>query len=355
MAFELINSRGEGRYRRGLAAACPAEDEHRGELGSPSEVLIATSTSLAYLESGGTCPSPECTDAAARGTIGRWRVRSSVKWPHRSRIPKSSPRSSPRRCIPRPPIGATRGSYFLLVDRFNNPNAPPNFPYDRLETRYQGGRLRGIQDQIPYLKDLGVGALWLSPVLKNPPGFPYFWGGYLIQDFLRVEPRFCRDPDAALTDPTIGDAELRQLVDEAHRHGLYVILDIVLNHVGNLFTYKNLPDEPGWSSEPYAIAWRDADQLPNPNWDDILQVPAALADAGVWPKELRQNDYFRRRGGGDSSPAYQGDFGGGLRELVTEYVKLPEGTFPVRDHLIRCYRYLIGKFDIDGYRIDTLQ
>lgn len=248
--------------------------------------------------------------------------------------------------------------YFLLVDRFNNPAAPPRFPpHDRMETRYQGGRLRGIQDQLPYLKELGVGALWLSPVLKNPPGFPHFWGGYLIQDFLRVEPRFCVDPVAALADPTVGDRELRQLVDAAHRHGLYVILDIVLNHVGNLFTYRNLPDEPPWTSapQPYPIAWRNADQVADPAWEDISQLPTALADAGIWPAELRRNDYFRRRGGGEGAPGYQGDFGGGLRELVTEYVKLPDGTFPVRDHLIRCYQYLIGKFDIDGYRIDTLQ
>jgi glycosidase len=265
---------------------------------------------------------------------------------------------SPARVHPSPADWRDKWIYFLLVDRFNNPNGAPNFPpHDRMETRYQGGRLRGIQAQIPYLKDLGVGALWLSPVLKNPPSFPDFWGGYLTQDFLRVEPRFCADPAAALADPTIGDTELRQLVDEAHRQGLHVILDIVLNHVGNLFTYKNLGEEPPWTSapQPYPIVWRDADRVPNPAWEDIAQVPAALTDAGVWPRELRRNDYFRRRGGGDDSPPYQGDFGGGLRELVTEYVKRPEGTFPVRDILIRCYQYLIGKFDIDGYRIDTLQ
>lgn len=248
--------------------------------------------------------------------------------------------------------------YFLLVDRFNNPNGPPNFPpYDGMEVRYQGGRLKGIQDQLPYLKDLGAGALWLSPVLKNPPGFRQFWGGYVTQDFLRVEPRFCQDPGAALADPAIGDRELRELVDAAHHHGLYVILDIVLNHAANLFTYENLPDEPPWRSEPYPIVWRDADQVPNPAWRDIAQVPAALADAGVWPAELRRNDYFRRRGSGDSpgAPEFQGDFGGGLRELVTEYLNVGPGTYPVRDALIRCYQYLIGKFDIDGYRIDTLQ
>jgi len=266
---------------------------------------------------------------------------------------------APARVHPSPADWRDTWIYFLLVDRFNNPDAPPHFlPYDAPEVRYQGGRFRGIEAQLPYLKDLGVGALWLSPVLKNPPEFQQFWGGYLIQDFLRVESRFCADPVAARNDPTVGDRELRSLIDAAHHHGLYVILDIVLNHTGNLFTYPGLGlgDEPPWTSapEPYPVAWRDADLVPNPAWDDIAKVPAALADAGIWPAELRRNDYFRRRGGGDASPQYQGDFGGGLRELVTEYVK-PDGTFPVRDILIRCYQYVIGKFDVDGYRIDTLQ
>ena len=245
--------------------------------------------------------------------------------------------------------------YFLLVDRFHNPAGPPNHPpYDAMETRYQGGRLRGIQDRLDYLKSLGVGALWLSPVLKNPPGFPHFWGGYLIQDFLRVEPRFCQDPSAALADPSIGDGELRDLIDAAHQRKMYVILDIVLNHTGNLFSYRDRGEQPPWRDDPYPIAWRDGDQLPNLAWDDIAQVPAALADAGIWPTELRRNDYFRRRGSEAGAPRFQGDFGGGLRELVTEY-RDDEGLFPVRNHLIRCYQYLIGKFDIDGYRIDTLQ
>ncbi|HEY0713174.1 MAG TPA: alpha-amylase family glycosyl hydrolase, partial [Polyangia bacterium] len=72
-------------------------------------------------------------------------------------------------------------------------------------------------------------------------------------------------------------------------------------------------------------------------------------------EELRRNDYFRRRGHESGAPRFQGDFGGGLKELVTEYLIPGTKVYPVRDALIRCYQYLIGKFDIDGYRIDTLQ
>lgn len=57
--------------------------------------------------------------------------------------------------------------YFLMVDRFNNPAGPPRLAYDLDTETFQGGTLAGIQAKLPYLKNLGVGAIWLSPVLKN--------------------------------------------------------------------------------------------------------------------------------------------------------------------------------------------
>ena len=60
--------------------------------------------------------------------------------------------------------------YFLLVDRFNNPDNSPD-PPDYPCNVYQGGTFRGIIKQLPYLKTLGVGAIWISPVLYNPQWF----------------------------------------------------------------------------------------------------------------------------------------------------------------------------------------
>src|SRR4029079_1647785 len=58
--------------------------------------------------------------------------------------------------------------YFLMIDRFNHPAAPPrNLPFDARFGGFQGGTLAGIRQQLGYLKELGVGALWLTPVLKN--------------------------------------------------------------------------------------------------------------------------------------------------------------------------------------------
>jgi hypothetical protein len=86
--------------------------------------------------------------------------------------------------------------YFLLTDRFNNPHSQPNpdiYPCNV----YQGGKFEGIIAKLPYLKKLGAGAIWISPVLFNPQWFRNYWGGYGIQNFLRTDPRFCTDLVAA--------------------------------------------------------------------------------------------------------------------------------------------------------------
>jgi glycosidase len=56
-----------------------------------------------------------------------------------------------------------------MVDRFNNKDGPPcHQPFDDPSfDGFQGGKYSGIKDKLPYLKKLGVGAIWLSPVLRN--------------------------------------------------------------------------------------------------------------------------------------------------------------------------------------------
>ncbi|MEJ0101454.1 MAG: alpha-amylase family glycosyl hydrolase [Bacteroidota bacterium] len=243
--------------------------------------------------------------------------------------------------------------YFLLVDRFNNPIVPPDpdqFPCNT----YQGGNFAGIKQQLPYLKELGTGAIWLSPVLINPQWFKDYWGGYGISSFVRIEPRFCSDVNAALHDPSVADKEFRELVDEAHAMGIYVILDIVLNHTGDLFNYEGMQDtkeyRPVNVGPEYKIFWRDETGVAQGDMPDIGSVANLSINEGIWPKELQRNDYFRRRGGNGTD----GDFDR-LKELVTEYQIPGTVIFPVRNHLITAYQYLIAKFDLDGYRIDTLQ
>lgn len=247
--------------------------------------------------------------------------------------------------------------YFLLVDRFNNPDAPPAHDWNDSRAEYKGGNLKGIRAELDYLKDLGVGALWLSPVLKNPSWEQGSYHGYGIQDFLTVNPRFASDPEAARLNPDLADNELRDLVDEAHARGIRVILDIVLNHAGNLFGYASGPPsgenaETFWHESAQTIFWRDENGVGRPEWTHFPSNPSR--QFGVWPSEFQNDGYFRRQGnvGPDET---RGDFHA-LKELVTEYRDPAESThFPVRELLISAYQYLIARFDVDGFRIDTLK
>lgn len=242
--------------------------------------------------------------------------------------------------------------YFLMVDRFNNSLAPPRHqPFDDPNFYdFQGGNIASIQDQLPYIKQLGAGAIWLSPVLKNMPLQPGTYHGYGIHDFLHVDTRFARDPNNA-------DNELRSFVDAAHNLGIYVILDIVLNHVGDAFAYVCDPAETDCISNQGALAdfrssariiqWRDPQSAARSDWSDIAAIADPPTDSLVWPTELHKNDYFRRQGQAGPDDDTVGDFAS-LKQFRTDLID-------VQQFLIRCYQYVIARFDIDGYRIDTLR
>lgn len=236
--------------------------------------------------------------------------------------------------------------YFLMVDRFNNKSVPPNhLPFDNSTfANFQGGKFSGVQAQLSYIKDLGAGAIWLSPVLENLPFEPTYHG-YGIHNFLHADPRFA---DIAAN----ADDELRQLVDAAHKAGLYVIFDIVLNHMGNGFAYvcdpgeKSCTDSSGSQADfrdsPRSILWRDATGAAR--FPDIATIPSPPVDALVWPVELHKNDYLRRQGTGSGTI---GDFQS-LKQFRTD-------MDDVQRFLIRAYQYVIARFDVDGFRIDTLR
>jgi glycosidase len=148
---------------------------------------------------------------------------------------------------------------------------------------------------------------------------------------------------------------LRRLVDAAHARGLYVIFDVVLNHVGNAFGYAPGPSarenaEHTSSDHPLPIHWRDANGVGAPA-ANAFPPPPRSRDALVWPEQFQDNELFRRRGL-SSANEQVGDFFS-LKELVTE--PLPGRGTPVTDFMIRCHQYLMARYDVDGFRIDTLK
>lgn len=264
--------------------------------------------------------------------------------------------------------------YFLLIDRFNNPDRPPAGVWNRRFDQRQGGTLRGVQARLAYLQDLGVKAVWLSPVLKNAkPDFAFNYHGYGAQDFLNLDERLASDGTLATAE-----RELVALVDEAHARGIHVILDIVLNHSARVFDYvrpngvvSSFGDPAVMNAAPGReppVEWLNGFGFPRGDWRDQLPAASHLSpDDAVWPADLQREVFFRRRGSkltDDPGDGFvRGDFGD-MRQLVVEYdarvagqeaLRAQYGVSPVLGILIRAYSYLMARYDFDGYRLDTVK
>jgi glycosidase len=263
--------------------------------------------------------------------------------------------------------------YFLLIDRFANPQAPPAWPWNKQYDYRQGGTFKGVTAGLNYLQDLGVKALWLSPVLKNPrPNWQYNYHGYDTQDFLHVDERFGSDGTLASAE-----RELAELIAQAHGRGIFVILDMVLNHAARVFDYLyhgqivDEFDDPGIMDAPLgqepSIQWLNGYGFPRADWQDQIPPETRLSpDDAVYPRDLQEKTFFRRRGDTlNYTPSPEGFVKGDFvqqRQLVVEYdattgsqadLRYKYGPRPVLNILVHAYQYLIAKFDFDGFRIDT--
>ena len=139
---------------------------------------------------------------------------------------------------------ATRGwadevLYFVLVDRFADGDPGNNAGVDRSNPGgWHGGDLKGLTQQLDELKDLGITAIWVNPLqlqqkrgmpaqAKGLPDFTHEgFHGYWMHDFEALDPHFG------------SEADLKNFVDAAHRRGIKVLLDIVVNHAGYSSSYS---------------------------------------------------------------------------------------------------------------------
>ncbi len=167
--------------------------------------------------------------------------------------------------------------YLIMPDRFadgdRSNNAPADSPpeaNDRANSRaWHGGDLRGIIERLPYLKELGVTAIWMTPWYDNWNGVnrcdkPWcpntYYHGYHAIDYYAVEDRF-------------GTLEtLRELVEKAHGLGIKVIQDQVANHVGSQHAWVKNPPLPDWFHGTLDK------HLRNPFRGDMLLSPHAPAE-----------------------------------------------------------------------------
>jgi glycosidase len=270
--------------------------------------------------------------------------------------------------------------YFLIPDRFADGDPSNNcgdfdgacldpapeadvlqhgyLPSDR--GYYHGGDLAGLDQRLPYLKQMGVTALWVGPVFWNQAvqddvsnlyGHSSGYHGYWIRDFLTV-------------DPHLGTNEqFRQLVDRAHEMGIDVFMDVITNHTADIIQYEGGNSSYATkASEPYldvnGVAFDDADyafsgegspEFPEMDLDGFPRTPVLPPGTEdlKHPDWLNDPRYYHNRGNtsftGENS--LYGDFFG-LDDLFTERREVVEGMTDI-------YSSWIEEFGVDGFRIDT--
>ncbi len=162
--------------------------------------------------------------------------------------------------------------YFAMVDRFANGDPSNDGVIDPASPQaFHGGDLEGVRAHLDWLTELGVDALWLSPIarMRTEPWHGYgAYHGYWTWDLANPEPRF-------------GDAAaVRRLSDELHARGIGLYLDLVLNHVGP--DAPLLQAHPDWFHHHGGISdWHDPVQITDYDvhglTDFAQEVPAAEA------------------------------------------------------------------------------
>jgi glycosidase len=247
--------------------------------------------------------------------------------------------------------------YFVLPDRFHNGDSTNDLgaaidDKKRALSRggldkshkgmYHGGDLAGLTEKLPYLDNMGVSAIWLTPVLRNRAMQAGTSGyhGYWILDFTEI-------------DPHLGsNSELKHFIDQAHQRNIKVFFDIITNHTADVIKYEEChgKDGLGWiveASKGNDCPFISLAQLAKgehyspliPAGEERIKSPAWLNDISVYHN---QGDSFWQ---GESS--VRGDFAG-LDDLYTQKDSVVNG-------MISIYQDIIDEFKPDGFRIDTVK
>jgi glycosidase len=227
--------------------------------------------------------------------------------------------------------------YFVMIDRFadgeqrNNDQGTGEFdPADG--AKYSGGDLAGVRQRIDYIRGLGATSIWITPPIANQwwSETSHYGGyhGYWAQDFKRVDAHF----------GTLRDYQA--LSRAIHGAGMYLVQDVVVNHVGNYFGYDG-----AWNAHDPAAHFRlqptrdgrTAPTQPPFSANDVRNPKARAASIYHWTPDIV--DYADRNQELNWQLA-------GLDDLDTE-------NPVVRDALRDAYGYWIREAGVDGFRVDT--
>lgn len=234
--------------------------------------------------------------------------------------------------------------YFLLTDRFNNGNPNNDVNFNRTEKTavlrgFEGGDLRGIIQKIDdgYFSDLGINAIWMTPIVEQihgatneGTGNTYGFHGYWAKDWTALDPNFGTKTD------------LKELVDKAHKKGIRIVLDAVINHTGPV-----TPVDPVFPNN-----WvRTSPQCKYDNYINttactlVANLPDILTESNA-PAELPKQlvDKWKSEGRYDQE----------MQELDAFFTKTGYPRAP-KYYVMKWLADYITEFGIDGYRVDTVK
>ncbi len=227
--------------------------------------------------------------------------------------------------------------YSLMIDRFKDGDSSNNFqvgePEVKPEADFQGGDLKGITEKIKegFFTDLGINTIWLSPVVQNPDE------GYGLLDTDYVKTKFSGyhgywPVSSSKIDPRFGtEDDFRELIEEAHKHNMNILVDYVANHVH--LNHPVLKEHPDWitpakladgtdnikkfDSERFTT-WFDT-HIPSLDFSNPEVVDQMTDSAVYWFKNY-EIDGFRH----DATKHIQNEFWRTLTKKIKEQISLPQ-------------------------------
>jgi len=234
--------------------------------------------------------------------------------------------------------------YFMLTDRFNNGDTTNDINFERTGKAaklrgFKGGDLKGVIAKIEegYFNKLGVNAIWMTPIVEQihgavdeGTGLSYGFHGYWTRDWTALDPNFGTKED------------LKNLVEAAHKNGIRIILDAVINHTGpvtevdTVFPENWVRTEPQCKYQDYesTVTCTLVKNLPDIKTESNanVELPNHLVEKwkaeGRYEEEVKELDAFFAKTGYPRAPKYY------IMKWLSDYIL---------------------EFGIDGYRADTVK
>ena len=234
--------------------------------------------------------------------------------------------------------------YFLLTDRFNNGDASNDINFERNAKTgklrgFEGGDIKGVTQKIKegYFTNLGINAIWMTPIVEQihggtdeGTGLSYGFHGYWAKDWTAIDPNFGTRQD------------LKELVETAHKNGIRILLDAVINHTGPVTRKDKIWPEDWVRTAPQCdyqsyentVTCTLVRNLPDIKTENNKEVQLPPQLIKKWKhedrfeQEVAELDAFFERTGYPRAPRFY------IMKWLTDY---------------------ITEYGIDGYRVDTVK